>query len=149
MSEQSAVGVSVDPQGESEVKQTKLTSSALSFTKSVDADAAASVATLQPRAPMAMPAADNTSVASSKVSFGGPTLASLPPRVGLVKRATSFAPLHRPAASSGTATSGGDVHTGGVRGAGVKIVGNNQGVRRPGLQKNVVVLQRLHHRPEN
>ena len=76
---------------------------------------------------------------------GGPTLASKPPRVGLGKHMRSSTPLHRPAANGSAAPEAGGVRPAG-QGGGVKIVGGQTGVRRPGLQKNVVVRQQLHMR---
>ena len=75
---------------------------------------------------------------SGCVSSGGPTLASRPPRVGLV-RCGQVTSLHGAAGGGSALGSAGG-------GSGLKITGGQQGVRRPGLQKNVKVHQQLHQR---
>ena len=83
------------------------------------------------------------------VCDGGPMLASKPPRVGLSKNmlSRSSIPLHRLVERGSAAPAARGARPGG-QGGGVKIVGGQMGVRRPGLQKNVVVRQQLHMRLE-
>jgi len=108
-------------------------------------DVSAAVARQAPAASTFRP--PSQSLAGGGAGFGGPTLASLPPRVGLGKNASTTS-LHRPASSSTAGAAGSGARPSGL-GGGVKIVGGTQGVRRPGLQKNVVVRQQLHGRPND
>jgi hypothetical protein len=83
----------------------------------------------------------------SGVGEGGSAyVASLPPRVGLVRHMSTSAPLHKaqPCPLLGPLRPADRSSAGGV-----KIVGGSQGVRRPGLSKTAVVRQQLHPRPEH